>query len=342
MGNRMSSLSVAQFCPAGPKYSEERGNTILSVKGSAFHAVCAGAREKDRLLAQLPSDDREEVLSWQRPTDVVFKERNEHVCLVYAEADKELAVGLTEYGGYVPHGDPRSVSDGHLDMAWVHEFRDRTRVAYIGDIKKNRWTTPDGPDTLQCAGYGFAYAAKMGCSEFCRGLYIAEDGLWQWSGERVVVDSTEGYELLDRVIRAATNTDGPACTGAHCWNCWGRLQCPEWLLPAAVGEHTPEFRAISKADPGTMTNDSTLKLLQWKKAAEQLIKHADGAIKAYVGRNGPVYDPATGKHYCLTKQQGRESVLVARVREAFGKEAEKVIIRGPPRPVARWLKRRVL
>jgi hypothetical protein len=340
MGVRMSQLGNALYCPQSAKYSEERGDTILSRIGSAFHARCAGGEDAPGLLAGLPDDDRDAVLSWQPPTDVVFVDKGEHVCLVYKESEKEIAVGLTELGLFCPEASPKALSIGHVDMVWVHEFKDGTRIAYIGDIKKTRWTTQDGPDTLQCAGYGFACASKYGCHGFCRGLYIADEGRWQWSEHCIMLDSSEGMALLETVLRAAANTEGPACTGAHCWNCWGRLQCPEHLLPAAVGEQSEVFAAISKADPGTLDNDKALKLLQWSDAADKLAKVAKEAAKAFAARNGSIYDPTTGKHYCMVTYDGRESVSVARVRERFGEQAEEVIKRSKPFLSPKWLKRR--
>ena len=262
-GHRMSALPLASKCAQSALLSAAHGSSVLALKGQAAHARFAGQQDRYRQLrAKLSSTEALEVDSWERPRDLSFKARGETVCLNYEQADKELEVAIDEDGLYCSATSERALSVGHLDMAWVHQFKDGTRVAYIGDAKKSAWTAVDGPDTLQASAYGFAYASKMACQGFVSRLWIYEDSRWLWSTQYHELESTETMDLLEIVLAAAGNTDGEAITGPHCWNCYGRLHCPEYLLPAASARELGVIAGLSDELPGGVSDADALRLIE--------------------------------------------------------------------------------
>ena len=329
----MSSLGLAAICPQSPLLSATHGASIEALKGQTHHALCANDPKGARLLASLPESDRTEVLGWTKPSPVSFKDRGETVVLDYDKAEHEIEVALDRHGMACKLDDPEVATVGHIDMAWVHEFRDKTRVAYIGDIKKTEWTTPDGPETLQCAAYGFAYASLMGCDGFVCGLYLASEGVWDWSGRYHDLNTTDSMRLLDVVLHAAAN-EGDAVFGTHCRNCWAKLHCPEFLLPAALGES--ELRALTVNRPGTIQNNEALEALKFVMRCEPLLKQAKDTLKTFSERSGGIYDPETRKVWAATYCRGKESVDADLLREKLGPEAEKFFKRGNPYPRMSW------
>ena len=336
----MSSLGLAAICPLAPVLGGQHGAGIAALKGSVFHALCAGEPDAIARLHSLPSDAIEEVESWRDaagiygPPNVHFEALGEKVVLEYSKAEKEIEVALDSDGVSCQPDAKDCVSVGHIDMAWVHEFRDGTRVAYIGDIKKSMWTSVGGPDTLQCHGYGFAYASKMGCDGHTCGLYIAEDGLWQWSANYIDHNSIEGHQLLDVVLRAAQN-EGQPVMGPHCQNCYGRLHCPEYMLPPTEGE----LRALSVMCPGEISEPQALAALQLTLRGRDLFAAAYKTLKVYAERNGGIYDPDTGQRWRPIQCRGRESVNTAELRKVLGSEAERFVRRGAPYTQMKWSKK---
>jgi len=340
MGHRMSSLGLAAICPLAPVLNEQHGSGISALKSSVFHALCAGDPSANTRLLALPADARQEVEHWRSaaglygPPDIHFKAMGETVVLEYRKAEKELEVALDGDGLSCSPDDPTCVSVGHLDMAWVHQFSDGTRVAYIGDIKKSQWTSVDGPETLQCHSYGMAYASQMACDGYTCGLYIAEDGVWNWSERYIELESVEAMKLLDVIIHAATN-EGQPVMGPHCQNCYGRMHCPEYMLPPTEDQ----MSALSRMRPGEIDNAKALEALQLTLRGRDVFKAAYDNLKVFAERNGGIYDPESNKRWRPIQCRGRESVDLARLRSELGQEAEVFVRRGAPYNQMKWSKK---
>lgn len=292
---RMSALPIVRFCSKARELSVGSGRA--AAMGTAFHAYCSSDPKADDLLARLSDEERAEVLSWERPADIVVGD----VMLRYDDAAHEAAVAFTAKGQPCEHGSPEALTEGHLDMAWEVVVNGK-KVAYIGDIKKTRFTTTDGPDSLQTTAYGFAWALKHGCDAFCAGIWMATEAEWHW-GDLVYLDSDKAAELWEQIVAAATNKDGQYATGSHCRGCYERLRCPAHLVaPGDISQALSLLQGpLSESDEGRVRD-----LLLQAQAAEDAIKVVKATAQEYATRFG-LRDPETGKVYKPVHVKGRES-----------------------------------
>lgn len=326
-GHRMSILPIAQFCGQAPILSAKYGAGRPAAMGSAFHAKCEGSPKAAAMLAALTDVERAEVDGWQFPVNVIYAEG---CVLDYQSAEKEVAVGLDEWGWYAdPDGDCLAV--GHLDMGWVKELSPGYKVAFVGDYKKTIYTTQDGPDSLQLQAYGWAYAQKNQCQAFATGLWCATEGEWLWSKEMIELDSDRGRAVWEKIAAAASNK-GEASTGVHCRSCWARLHCPEHLLPAALADTW-----LAPVANGTPTGEQAAEMLLKGQAFEELWDKAKKNLQEMV-RRGAVRVERDGKLYAPVQMSGRKSVDTAALKAALGEKAEAFMRQGAPYDQFRWIK----
>lgn len=325
---RVSSLPILEFCgPAGElSQGQARREAAMS---SAFHAVCAKSPNASELCMRLTADEMQTIMGWHKPINVDLGQGR---ILRYEDAEKEFALALTADGEYCDPDDPAAVVVGHPDMCWVIQIGSM-KVAYVGDIKRSEFTVNDGPESLQLHGYAQSYASKHGCDAYAVGIWAAIEGRWTW-GEIVDLLSPEALAYQRRVIAAATNHSTEYAMGPHCRSCYGRLKCPAWLLP-------PELAATKLApvaQGGTITQDNAAELLLTYQAFIDTAKRVEENLKEYARRHGGIVDPKTGKVWRPVVCQGRESVSVARVREHFGDDADRVVVQGKPYEQYKWVK----
>jgi hypothetical protein len=326
LGNRMSSLPVTQFCgQAGILGSMGSGRS--AAQSSAFHALCAKAENANELVTRLTDEEYQEMLSWKHPGDVDLG--NGHV-LRYADAETEVEVAIDDGGSYVDPKSPKAISIGHLDFAWVVVIHG-VKLAYVADIKRSEFTTKEGPNSLQLHGYGLAYAGKHECDGYVTGIWAAVEGTWQW-GEIVDLETREAVTLAKRVIAAAMNVSPEYSMGPHCRDCYGRLRCPAWLLPPEVAQTS----LAPVAQGQELTDESAGKLLLTLQRYQDTAKAVEANLREYAARVGGIRH--NGQIWKPVLCQGRESVSIARVREAFGEDADRVITRGKPFEQFRWTK----
>jgi hypothetical protein len=322
IGNRISLLPISQFCALAGKLSEEHGAGRAAALSSAFHAREAGGEDAKSKLARLTPKELETIASWKRPSDVT-------VCghvLTYADAAKEQPVGLTLTGDFAESGEV--VTCGTLDFAWVHGD-----VAYVGDMKKSAWAT-SGPDSLQLLAYGYAWAKKRGCHSFCVGLWIIEDAEWRWSDKVYGLDDFESLDLWARIMYAALNVGTEANFGDHCRNCYGRLHCPEYTLPAAVADRFLTKDAVGQAIQEE-SGDKLLAMLEYAERIEPMIERIKDEAKERARRGVPVR--RDGKVLKFIRMRGRESLNKARLF-AEVPSATKYLERGEDFDMCRWVK----
>jgi len=337
---RPSALGVAEFCPRSADLSEQSGISRAAVISSAWHAKLAG---NDTLIGELHPDERKEAASYGTPTDATVRVQVgwlEHVpalsqapkpalidlTLDYESADKELHVQVFERDTLI--------TEGTLDFAWARDVAGR-KWAFVADLKRNAWAVPDGPDCLQLAAYGHAYAALRGCVGYTPGLWSGVDSEWTW-GTPVDLTSPEALDLWLRLKRAARNDwrlkskpdEQRHVTGAHCRNCYGRLRCPEWgLAGAAVGE----YKELE------VTPENAARMLIAADAAIEVAEQIKDTIKVYAERGGVVKDPATGKVFLPTMQKGRKS-LDQEALKVSGVDLERFYKVGKPFQKFDWRK----
>ncbi len=296
---RPSSLGVAEFCPRSADLNEQSGISRVAIISTAWHAKLAG---NDTLVGELHPDERKEVATYGTPTDahvingIDTEEKHNHV-LTYEEAEKELHVQVFERDTLI--------TEGTLDFAWVRDVGGQ-RWAFVADLKRSTWAIPDGPDCLQLAAYGHAYAAKRGCVGYTPGLWSGTDSEWSW-GQPIDLTSPEALDLWLRIKRSSRNDwrlkakedDKRFVTGAHCKACYGRMRCPEW---ADLAEHA------SNTDTQEITDETAGYILLAAQALEERAERLKENIKAFADRGGVVRDNTSGKVYLPTVTKGRESL----------------------------------
>lgn len=330
VGNRISLLPISEFCGKAPILSEQYGAGRAAAMSSAFHALQAGAENAGALMSRLTDAEREEIAGWHSPATLMI----DGVPLDYATSEKEVEVVLQD-------GELDIV--GHVDFAWVatsvlHDadgaLAEGPRVAYVADIKKSVWTTADGPESLQLHGYGMAYAKARGCMAYVTGLWCATEGEWLWTKEMVVLDSERGRNILERIKCAAENRSDEASTGEHCGRCWSRMHCPEYLLPAALGETW--LAPVTEGGDISLVDASFIHKLG---ALEKMIDVAKEQAKAAVKRGLlRVRDPETGKIWAPVETKGRVSVDAGRLKAELGDDAKRFMRQGATYDQYRWIK----
>ena len=329
IGNRFSSLPVAQFCPLAPTLESASGRS--AIQSSAFHAKCAGDLKRFSELANhLTPEELSELDSWHCPPDVVLPDGT---TLRYQDSEKELRVGLDASLGYCDPDSEECVSAGTLDGAWT-VVHGNTVTAYVYDIKRSEYTSQH--DSLQIVGYGYAYASLMKADYLATGIWAAMEGEWSW-GPVMEPYSLGTLDLEAKLGHAMQNrSDDPrsAVRGQHCSSCYGRMRCPEyvmhgvsanaWLAPLADG-HTK-----------LLNHEDALRVLLGVKAVEDVAERAKKLLQFYAEVHGGIPDPSTGKVWKPVKTQGRES-FDKEAAAADGVDVKKYMKRGKAFSTFRWL-----
>lgn len=324
-GNRPSSLPVAQFCGLAPRLAAEHGAGNSARLSKAFHAKCAGALEPHQWEA-LTDDEQKKVESWHKPGDV---QPPKGPLLRYKDAYKELEVAVTESWELTIRKAPDCFLAGTLDYCWPITAKDGTRVVFVADIKKSRYAS-EGPLSLQLLAYCWMACAHFEADAYCPGLWIAEEGFYNWAERIYMVDSKDALRHLEQVEAAARNK-GEATMGAHCMGCYQRMYCPEWTAPHNDG-------VLGPALAQDLDDSNALECLL---AAERLAETAELAInniKAAV-LHGKVTIRDSGKVYRASQRKGRTSFNQKLAREELGEETmNKFVTRGADYTEFRWVK----
>jgi hypothetical protein len=331
----MSSLPISKYCGLAPKLYAQYGSGRPAAMSTAHHARCAG---DEGPMMRLTDDEREEVTSWQKPTDVVFEDGT---TLAYADAAKEVEVCLSPMGW--PCERDEALCVGHLDFAWIVQLPEpkrspmvhETKIAYVADIKKSRWTTPEGTDSLQLHAYGMAYAQKMGCAGYVVGIFIPTEGEWIWSKTIIWLGSVVHGEIWAAILASATNEGEQGSLGHHCSNCYARLHCPEWTLPAALAS-----TALAPLAAGQVpTAEKAAEMVQLVKAGKQLFDQAEENLKEWV-RRGELRVLDGDREWKPVKTAGRMSWDSEKLESALGDGVAKFKKKGADFPTFRWVKKR--
>jgi len=331
IGHRPSALPSAQFCAQSALLGAQHGAGRAAAMSSAWHASCAGIAEAAEMMARLTPAEQTIVKSWPKPVDVVLENG---LLLSYKTAERELPVAIDGWGEACKPDSPDCLTAGTLDFAWKNG-----ETAYVADLKKSKWTSVEGPDSLQLQVYGWAFAKAYGCTAYITGLWIAESAEWQWSHDPVVLDSPEGEAILDRILAAASNGIGqanpPYCTGPHCASCYSRTYCPEHTLSAAAAETW--LAPVTRGEPPAP--DVAADLCARIKAASEILEKAEKQLKAWVERGELVITAPDGKIWVPVMHKGRLGLDKDLAVETFGQDAvDKCMRRGAPHPVWTWIK----
>lgn len=333
---RMSSLPIAQYCALAPKLYAEHGAGRSAAISQAFHARCAG---DESLMLQLTDAERAELREWKRPADVVLPigigGDVGSATLRYTDAEKEIEVCLSEMG--MPCNREEAMLVGHLDFAWS-----RHSIAFVADIKKSRWTTVDGPETLQLHAYAMAYAQMRGCEAYCTGIWLPVDGEWMWSRRTITLGSPEHAEIWARILWAASEErpgqpTHQASTGPHCDNCYARLHCPEHVLSAVLS--TTELAPVAAGQ--VPTSEKAAQMLRWISLLDGdngLLAKAKDQLRQWVKR-GELQVSDGNKIWGPVAMPGRKSLDRGKLEKQLGDLGAYESV-GAPYDQFRWLKRK--
>lgn len=329
-GHRFSLLPVTRYCGFASTLTVGSGRE--AVIGAVGHAVLSGeASERD--LERLTPQEKAEVLKWKAPW-VCTPEGD---ILDYSIADKEVPLGLDEFGCYVDPLKSDCLTRGDMDCGWVVET-ESGKIAFVLEIKRSAWTAHDAAESLQLAAQGLAYAQREGCFAFMPGIWPSE-GSHIW-GEWVTLDSPEARELWQRIYYAATTPVQEPIRGPYCrTHCWGRLGCKAhvqstalWLNlvhdPQASGGLAPVVLPLSQELPDFI------------KSARELLDAVEDTLKVQVERGELEITDADGRTWGPVRSRGREYVDREALERELGDEARKFIKRGEPSTRFQWRKSR--
>src|SRR5690606_12259956 len=136
-----------------PLLGSQHGAGESARLSSAFHAKCAGELAPGQWEA-LTDEEQKELSTWHPPGDC---QPEKGPLLRDSEALKEIPVGLTEDFGPCeplyqnPDGSYKwpdhCLTGGAIDFLWVVDAKDGTRVVFVADIKRRRFTATDGPES---------------------------------------------------------------------------------------------------------------------------------------------------------------------------------------------------
>ena len=273
----MSSLPIALYCGHSAKLSNEHGAGRAAFQSTAYHAKIADDPEWTTLWARLTPEEQEEASGWAMPSDV---DLGNGVVLKLEDAHKEIEVKLDSSLSCPLMGSKHPVSTGHIDFCWDPVImEDGTKVVYVGDAKRTRFTSE--VDSLQLDAYGWAWALKCGADAYGVGLWILEDHEWVWRKEFVYIDSFEALAIGQKLSIAIAN-EGEAVTGDHCSSCYGRQYCKEYLLP------TMEGIPASLSEPGGLNDDNIIEAYNYYKAQEKIAEAAKKQVSEYIRARGSV------------------------------------------------------
>jgi hypothetical protein len=310
---RCSALPVLQYC--GKATAHDIGSGRAAAMGTAFHARCCKAPDASALFDLLSTAEQLELDEWKKPEPIVL---DGFECR-YEGAMVEVALGGDINGECCDIDAPQCVLTGHADMYWVHGD-----TLLLGDIKKTKWTTTDGPESLQLHAYAQLLAAKHGCTRYRCGLWIADEGFWIW-GDVIECTSIRALKVW-AVIQAILDRETVEyATGPHCRNCYGRTRCPAYMVEGKVPG--------TDIAPEDMTNGHALELLSAAKRLEDLAEGMSEFARAWALRNGGVKDG--NKVYRPVRTQGRESADLKAIK-ADG--LTQYVKRGAEFEQWRWLK----
>lgn len=309
--NRISLLPISRFCGRAGALSERYGAGLAAAVSKAAHAHFAGRPEARELMARLSDDDQRMVENWERPSTITLQEGDDSVVLDYESAIKEFPVAINIWGDACQRDDPEVLTAGTLDFAWVRRCWNM-KIAFIGDMKKTTYTTPNGTASLQLHGYARAYAKLTDCDAYVVGIWVLEDAQWQWqTSPPIRLDSPEADKIFETIAASALNISEEATTGPWCRECWGSEHCDEYLLPAVFAS----TELAPATQPGGITKENALQVLDAYERLSTLVGPLKKAIYHYIEHNGGISDPRDGKIFKQVWQQGREGAKLEAVRQ---------------------------
>lgn len=310
---RASKLQLAEYCGVAG-VADDGVTTIAALRGNAFHACNAVRHRPDELRFRREREDALTALAAHDPdaADEITAavERLAATWTPPEGARFEAEIGLSRDGTAVPYGHDLAITQGTADCVWeddaevvVLDFKSGARAAF---------NVPFPRDNLQLAAYGLGFADALGKTRMRLGIYLAAEDRWLW--DLIDLDSAEGTRLWERVRAAALRDPDVAVVGPHCDDCYHRLRCHAWTLPALSTVERVTSLAPLGGNGDIVEPRKLMRLLQACKAMEEIADAGKAYLRAYVERHGPIV--AGGMQWGPISVKGRESTSVKALKES--------------------------
>ncbi len=273
---RPSSLTLAEHCELAPVLASEYPETNANIeRGNTVD------REVSRELLggdEATDPDAVACIAWLKTEGI-----NGTAPLGFLAVQEAVSLCDPETGELITRGTP--------DIVFIWENR-----VYVIDLKKREQyfagRLTDVDRSLQLHAYAQAWAIRAGATSYKLAYLLFGDGeaSFLWSQ---VFEMAESRNFLDRMRRivdksnanAARGTRPTPTMGPHCTQCYQRLHCPSWLLPAYEGESGALTVLTS---PGGLTRDNAGTALMAVMAMEEMAEKAKDILKAFATDNGPI------------------------------------------------------
>lgn len=299
---RPSSLTIAEKCQLSPVLSARYPETNAAIeRGSFVDAEVTRILKGDEVLTADP--DAADCLRWIRA----------HVEVLEVQTAVELFDPDT--GELLTRGTP--------DMVGRDPWERDTLL--VVDLKKReqhlagRLAPPD--DNLQVLTYALAHVLRPGSpfKAFRVALLLFGEGHAEalWSGSYT---SVQWLPILERIrqitcARETRNdrTDPVGKAGPHCSECYPRVHCPSWALPAHQG---PSYLEPFTKPGGLSSPEVAGKGLLAIKAMREMADRAEEILQAHRLRNGPGSVLVGDKVWEPVTMPGRRSASVVELDRA--------------------------
>lgn len=271
---RPSSLAIAEHCELSPVLSAEFPETNENIaRGNLVDAQVS----RTLLGGELATD----------PDALACIARLSETGLLhphwYRAVQEKISLCDPETGELITEGTPDIAVLAPPDLAVIVDLKKREQW------HAGRLSAPD--ENLQLHAYGLAWAIRTGATAYKLALCLFGDGTAEllWS-QAYPVESAK--TLLDRVRRICDRRNvsmigGPrprATAGPHCLQCYPRLHCPSWTLPANDGDTA----LAPMTQPGGLTPENSGRALQAVLALRDVAERGQEILKAYVAQHGPI------------------------------------------------------
>lgn len=229
--------------------------------------------------------------------------------------------------------DGKLITTGTPDLVAEDQW---TRDLVIIDLKKREQVTwgkvPLPDDNLQLHAYALAHALRDGYQRYRTCLLTFGGGtaeaLWsktytevEW---RPFLDRIRGISLAPAPVEGK---DPPGRAGPHCTDCYARIHCPHWALPAHAGPSA--LQPFTEA--GGLTQDNIERAYLAVKAVKEMVGRAEERLRAYRGVHGPGSVVVGEKAWEPVQVQGRKTADI----EALERDGLSGYVR-QGRPFEQW------
>jgi hypothetical protein len=274
---RPSSLTIAEHCDLAPVLSAEFPETNANIERGQL----VDLQVSRELLGGAPATDYDAIACIDALSDA-------HLLHPWVTRHVQEKIALCD------PATGATITEGTPDFAAVGGETESRLVVIVDFKKREQWLAgrvADPDQNLQLHAYALAWAIRSGATTYKMALLLFGEGeaTMVWSRVYQVENS---QTLLDRIKRIGEKRNvskiggarPKATAGPHCLQCYPRLHCPSWTLPA----HDGETALAPFTAPGGLTPENSGRALAAVMAIEEAAARAREVLKGYVAANGPI------------------------------------------------------